>query len=136
MTTSPSGTRERALELVAGGASMRAAGRAVGVSHNAVRGWLGKIPQEKRVEPEAVQAGLQELREQVFRGITARVLESIAGVSPGSLKDLLMSYGIADDKMMGRSPGGAHASASAFAGLIVVHSDVPRPAVTALPERE
>lgn len=97
---------------------MRAAARSVGVDKTTVRRWVGTAPQEKRAGSETVQEGIQELRERHFRMLSARLEGMIETAPLKDLKDGYVAWGIADDKMVGRSPGGAHATANAQAVIM------------------
>lgn len=101
--------KPRVLQLIEEGLSERATAKAVGVSRTTVRAWLGRIPQKVGSTHEELQA----TRVRVFKGLAALVEERIAAKNLTGMRDLMVAYGIADDKVAGRKQGGVEVNTDA-----------------------
>lgn len=127
----------KALDLYTAGASMRSAVEQAGISHMTLLRHLAALGRatvalkeddhELAAGDVYVEAGKDAVRTQVWHAIAERVIRQVPDESIPfrELRDGLVAYGIADDKMEHRSAGGSVNVTNAT--QIVVKTEWPEP---------
>ena len=126
---------EQALDFYKQGMSQRAAAEAAGIAHQTLRRHLAALgaasitAKENQGEAltELVAAGVDAMRLEVWAAVAKRVVKQVPDESIPfrDLRDGLVAYGIADDKLEHRGMGGSVSVQNV--NQVVVKTEWPEP---------